>query len=165
MWSGSVTGGRCTGKPRTNRSKTPCAPNATTHRSGVGAKNLSPLQGTACVPQQPDTLCSSQRPPGRLPPSTVPFPNQAHCTGAHGAPYEKTTRYGSTSRRVRRAHQSTTSREKDKGARATPLHPDSLHPPLLRGCIESTPCCWNQSDAGASGVACLRWNVTKRKQC
>ena len=64
MWSGSVTGGRCTGKPRTNRPGTPCAPYATTHRSGVGAKNLSPLQGTTCVPQQPDTLCSPDARPG-----------------------------------------------------------------------------------------------------
>ena len=44
----------------------------------------SPALRAILAPPAPQHHC----PPGRLPPSTVPFPNQAHCTGAHGAPYE-----------------------------------------------------------------------------
>ena len=44
----------------------------------------SPVLRAIFAPPAPQHHC----PPGRLPPSTVPSPNQAHCTGAHGAPYE-----------------------------------------------------------------------------
>ena len=44
----------------------------------------SPALRAILAPPAPQHHC----PPGRLPPSTVPSPNQAHCTGAHGAPYE-----------------------------------------------------------------------------
>ena len=46
----------------------------------------SPALRAILAPPAPQHHC----PPERLPPSTVPSPNQAHCIGAHGAPYPRT---------------------------------------------------------------------------
>ena len=49
-------------------------------------RTRSPALRAILAPPAPQHHC----PPGRLPPSTVPSPNQAHCIGAHGAPYPRT---------------------------------------------------------------------------
>ena len=77
----------------------------------------SPVLRAIFAPPAPQHHC----PPGRLPPSTVPSPNQAHCIGAHGAPYPRTRVTGCCG--VGCAARTNAPPEKGKGAPEQPPAP------------------------------------------
>ena len=81
----------------------------------------SPALRAILAPPAPQHHC----PPGRLPSSSIPSPNQAHCSGAHGAPYPRTRVTGCCGVGCAARTNAPPPGKRKRGARATPCpqHP------------------------------------------